>query len=299
MKYFFTPVLICAITLSTANAQEVRRIPVQFEQFFNSYSIINPASCGSTAKIELQSGRQQHGGPWKNISTTFASGLFKIEAEKSHNFHAIGLSFIADKEGQYLKQSRFYINYAWHTQLTKKISLAAGTSLGFLSFLVSASSANLSGGATAPDATLGLWLYSRAFYAGISMNQIFNSRLTPLEETTKLVRHYNLTGGYVLHITESFDLTPRVLIRYAPEFPLDFDFAANAVIKGIVSTGLNYRHQKGVVPMVGFEKLAIANGNLKAMFSYAFPVGRSARDLKTYELMLNYQMLPAKRKARK
>lgn len=291
MKYFFILVLLCAITLSAVNAQEVEYIPIQFEQFFNTYPIINPASSCSASRIEIQSGRQQHGGAWKNISTTFASASFRVKENKSNSFHVAGASFVADNEGLYLKRTRFYGNYAWHTRLTKNVSLGAGTSLGFFSFLVSASSANISGAATAPDASFGFWLYTNASYAGISMNQIFNSRLTPLEETSMLIRHYNMTGGYLITINNSLSVMPRVLIRYAPGYPVDMDFAATGIINGIVSTGLNYRHNKSIVPMIGFEKLSVGNGNVKAMFSYAVPMGRSARDLKTYELMLNYQII--------
>jgi len=165
-----------------AFAQAVSRVPVQYGQFFNTYSIINPASCGARNDTEFQLGRQQHGGAWKNIATTFASGTFRINKSRSNNFHVAGLSCIRDKEGEYLKQSRVYLLYSWHTKLTDKVSLSAGAAAGFFSYLISGSAASIGAGATTFDAAFGLWLYSDTYYAGVSINQITNSQLTPLKK---------------------------------------------------------------------------------------------------------------------
>lgn len=297
MKYALGLIFLCA-SLIPSRGQQVNHLPVQFGQFFNMYSIINPASCGSKAALEIQSGRQQHGGAWKNISTTFASAVFRIQEHKT-NFHVVGASFVSDKEGQYLNRSKFYITYAWHTQLTKKLSLSAGTSAGYFSYTVSESSANVSGGATAPDASLGLWIYTTAFYAGVSVNQIFNSELTPLQETTTLIRHFNITSGYSFNVTRSFSMKPCALIRYATTYPVDIDFAIIGTINRVFTLGVNYRHHKSVVPVLGFEKLAIGNGSLKAMFSYAVPAGRIADNLQTYELTLSYDFSPLNKKPKK
>lgn len=295
MRYPLCLIFLCAL-FTASRSQQVDYLPVQFGQFFNMYSVINPASCGSTAVLEVQSGRQQHGGAWKNISTTFVSAAFRMQKRKANNFHVAGVSFISDKEGQYLSRSKFYLTYAWHTRLTKKLSLSAGTSAGYFSYLVSESSANVSGGAMAPDASFGLWLYSETYYFGASVNQIFNSKLTPLQETTTLIRHYNLTAGYSFALTRSLSVKPSMLVRYASGYPVDIDIAAIGAINRIFTLGVNYRHNKSIVPVVGFEKLAIGKGNLKAMFSYAVPAGKIADNLQTYELTLNYDFKPVKKK---
>src|SRR5690606_4096184 len=116
---------------------------------------------GFRDKLEILSGRQQLGGPWKHIATTFVSGFTRFNEKKNGRFQAAGLMFVGDKEGRYLKRSKAYINYSWHTSLTKKVSLAAGASAGFFSYNVGASTASVSGNAIAPDAAIGLWFYSK------------------------------------------------------------------------------------------------------------------------------------------
>jgi type IX secretion system PorP/SprF family membrane protein len=295
MKYFYCLVLVFPF-LSRVNAQTMESVPVQFGQFFNAYSIINPASCGSKSDIEFELGRQGHGGIWKNVSTTYASGSFRIApSTKKNNFHVIGLTFLGDKEGVYLNRSRIYLNYGWHTHLTKRLSVGAAASMGFFSYLVSGSNANATGGAAAPDGSLGLWLYSQRCYLGVSASQLFNSEVTPLQETTRLPRHYNVTGGYSIRMSQWLAVVPKMVVRYTPDYPLDIDVAVTSVVNNIVSGGINYRYDKGIVYMVGLERLRIKKGNFKVTFSYTMPAGRLLNNIQTYELALNYDYKRSKK----
>jgi len=294
MKYTLGVVFLFSFIM--VRSQEVDYIPVQYAQFFNAYSLINPASTGFRDKLELLSGRQQLGGPWKHISTTFVNGFTRFNDRKNGKFQVAGLMFIADNEGKYLKRSRAYFNYSWHTALTKKVSIAAGASVGFFSYNVGGSDASVSGGAIAPDATLGLWFYSKKYYMGLSGNQILNSKVTPLVETIRLVRHVNITSGYTWAVSKSFSLTPQFLFRYAKNYTPDIDVAVIGMINKLVALGVNYRHHKSVVPFVGFENIILKKGTARFMFSYAVPVGKIASSIQTYELTLGYQVKPPEKK---
>jgi type IX secretion system PorP/SprF family membrane protein len=296
MKYFYclVPVLI---SLSNLQAQTTESIPVQFGQFFNAYSLINPASCGAKGDVEIELGRQGHSGIWRNISTSYASGTLRIKPQrKKNNFHVLGVSFIRDKEGEYLRRSRVYLNYGWHTRLTKKLSLGAGASAGFFSYLVSGSNASIAGSDQCPDGSIGLWLYHQRYYVGASACQVFNGRLTPLQETTTLLRHYNITGGYSYRASPMLWVNPKSIVRYTPGYPLDIDVAVIGVVDEIVAAGLNYRYNKGMVCTVGLEKLKVQKGSFKCMFSYAFPAGSVASSIQTYELTLRYDHKPGQKK---
>jgi type IX secretion system PorP/SprF family membrane protein len=283
--FAFSLILLCNIS----HAQEISRLPVQFGLFFNGYSIINPASCGAKSDVEVQAGRQQNSGIRKGIATTYFSGAFRIQNVRTSNFSVMGLSFINDKEGEYLKRSSAYFIYAWHTKLSTNVSISAGINAGIYSYTVSGTNANVAGSATAFDGSAGLWLYAKQFYAGISVNQIPNSELTPLyEETTKLVRHYNITGGYVLNVHQNVTVTPSFLLRSSSAFPVDLDAAVMVSLKQIFTVGINYRYHKSLVSIIGLEKLKFGNETLTAMFSYAVPVGKIAANIQPYELTLNY-----------
>jgi type IX secretion system PorP/SprF family membrane protein len=293
MKY--APLVVLFWYAIPLRAQDVAYTPVQFQQFFSACSIINPAANGSVGLFELQSGRQQHGGAWKHISTTFVSANTRFNQRQSGKFQVAGIAFIADNEGQYLKRSRVFLSYGWHTSLSKKVSLGAGASSGIFNYQVASSNAMVGGTAITVDASLGLYLYSTRYYFGVSGNQILNNSLTPLVETTQLIRHVNLMGGYTMDLNKSVSVTPQFLIRYAKGFPLDIDVAAVAVLNNIVTAGINYRHHKGVVPMVGFQEIKMGKGFARLMFSYAVPMGNIAETIQTYELTLGYQVKPKKK----
>lgn len=294
MKYPLVVVLVFSCIL--AKAQEVDYFPVQYAQFFNTYPTVNPASTGFRDKLELLSGRQQLGGPWKHISTTFVNGFTRFNDRKNGKFQAAGLMFMADNEGKYLRRSRACFSYSWHTALTKKVSLAAGASAGFFSYRVGGSDASVSGSAMAPDAAIGLWFYTNKYYLGFSGNQILNNKVTPIIETTRLIRHVNVTGGYTWELSESLSVIPRFLLRYTRKFTPDIDLALTGTINEVFSVGANYRHQKSVVPVVGLENIKLKEGVARLMFSYGVPVGKIADNIQTYELTLGYQVKPPKKK---
>jgi type IX secretion system PorP/SprF family membrane protein len=287
--------------VQTAMGQAVQVIPVQFGQFFNGYSIINPAMGGWRSDVDIELGKQRHTGSWRSNSTTYASVNFRLRQKpKSFSFHAPGLSFFSDREGEYLKRSKVYLTYAWHTRLNRDLSLSAGAGLGMYSFHVSPPvNVSVAGADSAPDAAIGLWMYSKSFFTGVSMNQILNSSVTPLAEEHQLIRHFNLTGGYNYQFSKSLMLTPVVLLRVAPESVMDVDVAAIGSLNKLFVLGISYRHHRNFLAMVGLERLNIGVGNLKAGFSYTVPVGRIASPIHTYELTLNYAYTKAKKNAKK
>jgi type IX secretion system PorP/SprF family membrane protein len=296
MNYFLL-VALGLVSFNRAFAQAVPSIPIQFGQFFNSYSTINPASNGARADIEFELGKQRGRGSWRNYSTTYATGSFRLnQSKKPTNFHVPGVTFFSDIEGQYIKRSKLFFNYAWHTKLTKKVSFSAGASAGLFSYVVSAQSSGLVGSDNAPDASIGLWLYSERYYIGTSINQILNSKLTPIEEQTQLLRHYNITGGYFFALSKSLVIAPKALIRYAPDHPVNVDLATIAIVDDVVSGGINYRHQKNFVTLVGLERLNVGKGRFRAMFSYSVPIEKTSSPVHTYELTLNYHHKPVKKK---
>lgn len=296
MKYVTVVVFLFLFSFTHISAQRVDYLPAQYGQFFTTYSLLNPASNGSRDKLEILSGRQQLAGPWKHISNTFVSAFTRFNDKKNGRFQTAGVVFVADNEGKYLRRSRAYINYSWHTALTKKVSLAAGASMGVFSYRVGSSDASVSGSDMAPDAALGLWCYSKKYFLGVSANQILNSEVTPLIETTRLIRHVNITGGYTWNVSSSFSVSPQFLFRYAPDLTPDIDVAITGMINKIAVVGANYRHHKSMVPFVGIENINLKKGVGKFIFSYAVPVGETASAIQTYELTLGYQVKPPEKK---
>ncbi len=316
---------------------ETKSLPIQFGQYMRSYSLLNPASAGSQARAEINTGVQRNGGNWSNIGTYFFNANIRLTPDKitvplseineneeeeeeetitdttaytddytiettqegpplPNNFHVGGLSLIGDQEGAFLNRTGVYALYAWHTRISPTVFLSAGVSAGVKNYSVDDSYVYGGGSSFAPDGNIGLYLYTSKYNLGISANQIFNSKLTPLREASRLVPHLNVQTSRVFELNRFLLLKPSLLVRVAPDFPVDLNGYVGALIQNVLSATVGYKFQRGMIAMVGFEKIRLGDHYLKAAFSYYLPVGNNNQlNINTYEVTLNYFLKPHSR----
>lgn len=111
----------------------------------------------------------------------------------------------------------------------------------------------------APDAAFGTYYYTKKYYVGFSIPQLFQNRLNynsfnKSTKENKLVRHYFLNGGYKFEINDQFDLEPSLLLKAVVNAPFQFDINARATYKDFVWLGTSYRNKESVVMMLGATK---------------------------------------------
>jgi type IX secretion system PorP/SprF family membrane protein len=321
-------ILLCfSISLKIHAQQQIKGLPIQFNQYMRAYPMINPASSGSLSKLEINAGNQRHGGNWSNINTFYFNANIrltkdlKIENNKNekpvdeysentdtivsypkvfykavpNSYHVAGLNLIGDKEGVFLNRNGIYGLYAWHTHLKENMILSGGVALGIKNYSISDNYVTGGGSSFAPDGNVGVWLYDYNYHLGFSVNQIFNSKLKPLNETTVLIPQYNFTAGRSWEVSHALVLKPSVLIGVASQTPVNANVTLGSLWQNIASLTLNYNYKKGVTTMIGIEKIKIGENVIKAMFSYYFPVGRSNQiNINNYEITLNYYLRPNK-----
>ncbi len=139
-----------------------------------------------------------------------------------------------------------------------------------------------------PDAAFGIYYYSGNYFAGLSVYQLFQGRVSldanDIDENRN-IRHYFMNMGYSFDISEDFKLEPSALVKILETGVFQADINAYATYNDMVSLGLSYRSGSAMVVQLGFK-------NENIMAGYAYDITLS--DIKTvssgsHEIMFIYK----------
>jgi type IX secretion system PorP/SprF family membrane protein len=191
--------------------------------------------------------------------------------------HGIGLTMINDRTGSF---NRLTIDatYAYHLGLSPTTNLAAGFSAGITDVSIDKSKNDFSGSgdpydpATGnaisgeinrirPDLGVGLWLYSRNYFIGLSAQQVIPQKLSFSDDAAyiakgRLIPHVFLTAGYRFLLGESVNVIPSVMLKYVQgSSKNDFQPEANLKLQylDLLWLGGSYRYQDGYAGMIGIN----------------------------------------------
>ena len=204
--------------------------------------------------------------------------------------HGIGMTLINDKTGSYNRFSAA-ATYAYHLGLSPTTNLAAGFSAGITKVSVDRSKHDFTGsgdpfdpatGASLngelskirPDLGVGLWLYSRDYFIGLSAQQVIPQKIQFVDDAAfltkgRLVPHVFLTAGYRFMLNDDVNAIPSVMIKYIDGSSRNsFQPEANLKLqyRDLMWVGGSYRYQDGYAVMAG---LNISN-TLNMGYAYDF-----------------------------
>ncbi len=220
----------------------------------------------------------------------------------SEPHHGVGFSIVNDKTGLY---NRFSANlsYAYHIGLSPKTNLSAGFAAGIMKISRDGAKSTFNNGdpfdpaegsaadiyKLRPDLSMGLWLYSADYFAGISAQQIIPQKVAFTDDTLgfKLVPHLFGTAGYRFLLNEDLNLIPSVMVKYIPNTPTSpqFDLNAKLQYRDLLWVGASYRLEDGYAAMVGLN----VGNTFNLGYAYDFtktPLNTVARG--THELILGF-----------
>ncbi len=277
--------------------------------YLYNYYLINPAVAGIEDFVDIKSGvRSQWNGlegapetltltihgniegqdkvnPTKEKKYSIDEITVDLDGYNARPHHGLGAILIADRIGPF---SKIQANgsYAYHIPLSKKLRMAAGLSMGLTQNSLDQSKISLndpndvavSGDRYSninPDLGLGLWIYTRALFAGISGAQLLKYNMAfgdYIQSETESYRHFIFTGGYKFHVGYDLIITPSFSAKWFSPAPVVLDY--NVVISFInrVSLGMTYRNNNVVILSSRF----IASQLLE--FGYAFDFGSNTID---------------------
>lgn len=192
----------------------------------------------------------------------------------------MGLGFIIshDQIGV-TKTTSFMANYAYQIKLNAVNKLALGINTGVHQFTSNLSDVlvwdeqdnvyanNLS--KVLPRVGVGAYFYAKKYYVGLSIPTLWayeNDRdfSLDLSKASFLRRHYMLTGGVVLTVSDNVKFKPSTLIKYTVNAPLEIDLNFSTVFKDMFWVGASFRSGDAVALLLQYQ----SNAYFRIGYSY-------------------------------
>jgi type IX secretion system PorP/SprF family membrane protein len=264
--------LLLIFTVSFSGIVSGQQLPLYSQYSWNDY-VINPAFTGSYNYSPIQISYRKQWAGFNGSPELFTLGGHTRVSDKI----ALGGLIFKDNTGGAITQTGVLINYCYRIRLNDRSKLSMALSGNFYQYTfdnnkvkaLTPGDPSIQDGvqkSVSPDASFGL-LYQneQEFKFGFSVNQLFESRLSNVNNTTQnnLVRHFNFNISKSFRVDSIFALEPALLVKTTNASPVQSDLMLRLRYKDILWIGASYRHEDAIVGMFGFQ----AN-NLFISYSY-------------------------------
>ncbi|MDX2195834.1 MAG: type IX secretion system membrane protein PorP/SprF [Cytophagales bacterium] len=304
--YIYTSLLVLLCTIPALPQQDAH-----FSQYMFTGNLYNPAYSGIYKQTELYLLYRYQ---WLGLSSTPDDGVNAAPqtlmfagstAIKSIN-SGIGIHLQNDKIAIY-QTIDLKINYSYHINIAKG-TLGIGAGIGIVNTSIDAQKLkyndpsdlriqNLTSNnsANALDINTGIYYAHPRFFAGLGINRLlspslFNSTLNDINYSSQKVRHYFLTAGINIKLSDYFTLVPSTFVKLnipplaASSFDINFMLKYN---NDKLWGGLSYRHNDAAIIILGIGFLK--NNALRAGYAFDLSViGTQAKAGTSHELFLSY-----------
>ncbi len=299
MRYFMKRTLfIAAAALLTTEAAAQQEMLIS--QYMFNGMFINPAYVGSHKFAEATA---LHRTQWTGMDGAPSTQTFGVEGPIANETMGLGLTVINDRIGD-TRQTEVFANWSYHLFLdpSGKTKLSFGLRAGFSDY-----SANLSettvfdagdpvfqdniGNAFVPKFGAGVYLYSKKWYAGLSVPTIFaadnNIRFNVNETSDRYFQpHTYLTAGYVFEASKDIKIKPSFLVRYLNNVPLQADLNCNLLWRDTFWIGASYRTGDAVILLLEYNVL----DDFRVGYAYDLTTSEISTFVgHTHEVMLSYK----------
>lgn len=270
--------------------------PVPFSQYYNNFSLINPASIGYVNELSADMGHKRFLGNFSKISTYYFSADYRITKSNSYGkkpFSALGVYLINDREGKYLNRARAYAVYAWHGFLFKDLRFSGGFRIGGMNYNVKGTPLSGDGSDTSPDGSVGLWMYNSKFSIGAAYHQMFNSTIQPLEEVAYLKPYLNVMGKSNLFNNElfQFDLAGNVFIPVSDEYTQStWDITGKGTIREKVAVVAGIHNRNRLMSSIEILDMFNSESKINMCLTYCYAFQTSVVSNNFFELGLSYSL---------
>lgn len=281
---------------------------------FNPY-LINPAFAGSEGNTFITfTASNQWAGYSKGPQTYTLSGQTRIDRNFLRQFGGkyrykrtsgktgIGAMIFSDWNGN-VSRNGFQATYAYHTEVQGNDQLSLGVSLSMFQFRANVTNSDLpnpdqgdillnrSLTQVSPEANVGVYYTKESFFGGLSVNNLFQSKIRFAVTDTKVkpeyLRHYYLMAGYKIKASYYVDVEPSTIFAITERGTFNADINVKAYYKSNYWAGLSYRTSGAFLVLMG------ANYQ-QFKFGYAFNFGfgnvSALSKVGSHELMIGYSI---------
>lgn len=277
-RFVISTVLLLLCKITSAQVSAVYTLAPQ--QFFNHYYLINPANQSLENKISLMAGNRSMVGVFSGIGSSYGNIQYTGYNPAQTRGHTVGLYISNMRRGEYIQLNKIHFRYAITTALSRKMHISAGVSGGFVNYRLAASQASAGGSALGPDLAAGIWVMSDRLRVGVSIQQLLNTELQPLNDRLELRRYINIASSYKLTLSPASDLKIHGWYRYALHNSRSgFMICPVYAWKETIELGPGYDLERGMYVYAGFGKIGLGQGHLQAGASFLLFSSRYLSDL--------------------
>lgn len=284
-----TCILVLILWTLSVSAQE--KSILYSHHTFNGLAI-NPAYSGSRDMLSIG---LSHRSQWIGFEGAPTYNILNIHSPLKNTKMGLGLLVMSESVGL-RKHTGIYMNYAHRLTLgggKLAMGLKAGISSGSVEpvdlgnddYLFNENSENY----LLPNFGLGIFYYTPAFYAGISVPLILGYRTStsgeviPYHDFSKYA--YYFTAGVKPQIATNWRLNPSVLLHYEQSSGIVVDGGLSILYKDVLSLGASYRNKGALVMLMDFK----LNYQLKVGFAYDYGLeGINEFTRNSFEVALEY-----------
>jgi len=285
----FVLFLFVLIQSSHLIAQSGENAPAIYDQFFNNYYLVNPASHESDEKLAIRLGNRTLTGLFKGVNRFYADGNLTLTSKNENQRHSIGVLAMNNRDGEYFQRNRIYGRYSLQTRLTEYATLSAGISIGMVNYTFGGSVASAGGSSAAPDANVGLWYLREKLKLGASYQQIFSPQVQPLAQLFTLNPYLNVNGIYRIDFSPNVFLNTHAYWKYETSMPFYGELAPLLVFYEWLEMGVNFKYDRGIAALLGLPKIPIGTAKIYLMASYLISTRKlSSQNDSVLEFSLGY-----------
>lgn len=276
MKKTVQIIAICLVAFTSKAQQD----PMLTQYMFNGM-VLNPAYAGSH---EYWSSTMTVRGQWVGAEFDGAPTTVVASVDGPIRGKNMGLGFNVGYDQLGVSRTTLAMaNYAYQLRLNQNTRLAFGVSAGVSQYVADVQEvvkwdendvvyANTRT-ATLPRAGFGSYLFTDNFYVGVSIPTLLayedgQNFSVDLSKASFLRRHYLLTGGVVLPVSEKVKFKPSILLKYVKNAPLEADINFSTVFQDAFWIGASYRTNDAVAVIVQYQ----TNSYFRIGYSYDLTV---------------------------
>ena len=204
---------------------------------------------------------------------------------KKYTNHAIGGYVIYDDYAPF-KDLEFAATYAYHLPVSSKLTWSLGISVGGTNSRFDADQISVindldptyiayrnAGNANELyfDMGFGTVLYGKKFYVSYGGDQLLPTDRFEGEvggDGSQVNTHHQLSGGYVLDISNTVELYPSALLMYVDDAPVSANFLVKTRVRNMFIAGVGYERSEALSAMLGLN----LNNILSLAYAYSYPV---------------------------
>lgn len=274
-----------------------------YNQYLFNRLILNPAYSGSREVLTV---RFIHRHQWVGLDGSPKTMTLSAHTPLRNESLALGFYVYSDKTGP-LHDFGFMTNYAYRVRIGSG-RLALGLQVGMIRLDLNWDEIDAKhnddliliqhpGSNWKPDVNFGIYYYTNHFFAGISSKHLLEDPFSVTDITGEtvfmnFVRHFYVMTGGAIPLGDNLVISPSLLVKYAPQVPVNIDVSASVIIKEILEIGTSYRfnHELETNSLVFMARLTLGQ-RLSIGYSYdTYLTSFRTQSYGSHEIMLGYDI---------